>query len=133
MPFIDRNDMVQTLAPDASDQSFNVTVLPRTSSGDSNLLDAHPFNPLVEIVTVDAVSISNQIAWRAVFGKGFNDLLCSPFCRWMFGYVEMHESATVVDQHHEDKQDSQPERRHRKEIHRDEASDMVAQECLPRL
>ncbi len=133
MPFIDRNHVIQALAPNASNDPFNVTILPRTSSGDSKLLNIHFFNPVVETVTVDPVSISNQVARRTVVGKGFDDLLSGPFCRWMFGHVEVYELATVVDQHHKDKQDSQPERWHCEEIHRDQVPDMIGQECLPRL
>ncbi len=133
MSFVDRNDMVQTLAPDAPDHSFRVTILPRASRRGPNLLNAHSFDRVVEPMTVNPISVSNQIAWRRVVRKGFDDLLSGPFCRWMLRDIEVNELATVVDQHIEYKQDSQSQRRNRKDIHRNKLAHMVMQKRLPRL
>ncbi len=133
MPFVDRNDMVQALSPDASDHSLRVTILPRASRRRPNLLNAHSFDLIVKPMTVNPISISNQISWRRVVRKGFDDLLSGPFCRWMLRDIEVNELATVVDQHNEYKQDSQSQRRNRKEIHRNKLAHMVMQKRLPRL
>src|SRR3989442_279074 len=78
MPFIDDDNVVQALASNTADHAFHVTVLPRTPRRNSNLLHTHSFNSCRERMTVDSISIPNQISRCTVLRKSFNDLLCGP-------------------------------------------------------
>jgi hypothetical protein len=104
MPIINDNDVVQALAPDTADQPLHVTILPRTLSGDENLLNTHSFNSCRERMTIDSISIPNQIPWCAVLRKSFNDLLCGPDRGGVFGDIKMEEATTVLCQDYEDVQ-----------------------------
>ena len=52
--FVEHNYMIQTLAPDRADQTFDVGILPGRSPGRGNLLDTHVRNSILEMVSVDA-------------------------------------------------------------------------------
>src|SRR5205085_1037204 len=100
----------------SADQPLHVTVLPRTSRCNQNLLNVHSFNSRPERFAVYSVAISNEIPRSSVFRKCFDDLLCCPNRRWMLGDVEVEDTATIVRQDNEDIQHSQLNRWHRKEI-----------------
>jgi hypothetical protein len=104
MPVIDDDHVVQALASNTTDHAFHVTILPRTPGRNPNLLNAHSFNSYREGMTIDSISIPNQISWRTVLWKCLNDLLCSPDRCWMFGDIKMENTTTVVCQHHKNVQ-----------------------------
>jgi len=43
-----------------------------------DFVDVHDFELLAEFVSVDPITISQEILWCAVKGEGFDDLLCGP-------------------------------------------------------
>ena len=104
MPVIEDDHVVQAFAPDTPDHSLHITVLPRTLRCNPNLLDTYSFNSCSEVVTVNCISISNQIPWSDVSWKCFNDLLCGPNRCRMFSDVEVPDTTTVVRQDDEDVQ-----------------------------
>ena len=96
MIVIDGNHVIQAFATNASDDTFHVTVLPRTPRCDPNVLDAHSFNSRPEGFTVYSVAVSHNVPWSAVFGKRLDDLLCGPTRRRMLGDVVVNNAPTVV-------------------------------------
>ena len=56
---------------------------------------------MAETFPIDLVSISDQIAWRSVFGERFQDLLSGPSRRRMLRHVEMHDAPAMMRQYHE--------------------------------
>ena len=48
MAFIQYHQVVQTISPDATDQSFGVRILPRASRCGEHLFDTHALDPSVE-------------------------------------------------------------------------------------
>ncbi len=49
-------------------------------------------------MTIDSISIPNQISRRTVLWKSFNDLLCGPDRSWVFGDIEMQDATAIVGQ-----------------------------------
>jgi len=133
MSFVNRNDLVEALSSDASDQAFCITVLPGTSRGNQDLRGADGVNRPVEGLPADAIAIPNQESRRSVVWKRLHDLLRCPFCCGMFGHIEMHDPPTLMHRHNEDKKDMGPERRHGEEIHQHQLTGVVFQERFPGL
>src|SRR6266567_236431 len=86
-----------------------------------------------ETFTVDLVPVSDQVAWRSVFGERFQDLLSGPSRRRMFGHVEMNHPAPTMDQNHQNEQNPKSRGGHGKEIDRDQILHVIVEECLPGL
>ena len=60
--FAEHDQMVQQLASQRSDESLGVPILPRRSRSDEQRLRPKPADPLVEALTVNAISLANQTA-----------------------------------------------------------------------
>ena len=102
MPSIYDDGVVQTFAANGPVNSLHKTILPRASRRSANLLDAHSLNSRCEAVPIDSIAISNQIPWRPVVRKRFNNLLCSPYRSRVFSDIEVQDSTTVVCKNQED-------------------------------
>ena len=72
--------MVQTLAPDGSDQPLRVRILPRAERTRNDLTDTDAGDAASERVTIDSIAIPQQPFRRGIVGKSFNNLLRGPFC-----------------------------------------------------
>src|SRR5260370_8460699 len=81
MFLVQDNDVVQTLAPDRSDQPFGKAVLPRR--GRCNWLgsDTHGTQSARDDSAVDSISISDHIARSAIPRKSLGDLTRNPLRR----------------------------------------------------
>ena len=71
-------------------------------------MDVHDFESLSEFVPVDPITISQEIIWCAVKGKGFDDLLGSPLRCRMDRHVEMRDTSAVVSEYDKAKQSLEP-------------------------
>jgi hypothetical protein len=58
MPFVQHDRMVQTLPAYGADHAFAVRILPGKRRRNEDLLDAHAFDSLLEVVCVDAIAIT---------------------------------------------------------------------------
>ena len=133
MFFAEHDHMTETLAADASNHSLRIRILPRASRCRPHLFNAHSLNSILEILAIDSISISNEITRRLILRKGFDHLLCRPSCGWMFGDIEVNQSASFMRNNNENKQHAQPGCRNREEIDRHEIANMIVQECPPSL
>jgi hypothetical protein len=104
MPLAENDDMVQTLAPDRTDQALRERILPGASRSREHLSDAHPLHALAEGVPVDGVLIAQEIGWRGVVGESVHDLLSGPRSGRMRGDVEVQDSAPMVSEDDQDKE-----------------------------
>src|SRR5437879_10518070 len=77
--------------------------LPRAAWGRSYFPNAHSLNSVLEVLPINSISITNQIARRLIFRKGFDDLLRRPSRRRMFGDIEVNHSASFLGQNNEHK------------------------------
>jgi hypothetical protein len=70
--------MIQALAPDRADEPFRERVLPRTLRRRENFVDAHALHTMPELLTVDLVTIPEQIDGGGLVGEGVHNLLGGP-------------------------------------------------------
>src|ERR1700674_5014849 len=91
MALAEDDDVVQTLAPDGSDQSFRIRIVPRARRAGEHFADAHAGDPAPEHVAIDGVAIAQQPSRRRVLRKRLNHLLRRPRSRGMFRDVDMDD------------------------------------------
>ena len=103
MPLSQHDDVIEAFSANASDQPFREWILPGTPRCCEHFLDAHTLNSLSEIATIHSVTVPYQIPRCRVLRKGFDDLLCCPFCGGMFRNVEMQHATPLVRNDDEDK------------------------------
>src|SRR5947208_7338740 len=100
--FVVENDyVIEAFGADASDDSLRVRILPRASWSRPHFPNTHSLDSVLEVLPIDSISVTNQIAGRLLFRKGFDNLLCRPRRRRMFGHIKMNDSAAFVRQNNE--------------------------------
>src|ERR1700687_2554243 len=85
MPLAEDDHMVETLAPNGSDQSLRIWVLPWAGRTRHDLSDTHAGDTTAEHVPVDGIAIPQQPPRRSVVRKRLNDLLRRPGGGGIFG------------------------------------------------
>src|SRR5438034_2956087 len=125
--------VTEALTTYASDHPLGVRILPWTAWGRPYFPNAHSLDSVLEVLPISSISITNQIARRLIFRKGFDDLLRRPSRRRMFGDIEVNHSASFVRQHNEHKQHAQSGCRHSEEVDRHEIADVIVEAGSPRL
>src|SRR5258707_14665949 len=75
------NDVVQTLAPDRSDQPFGKAVLPGRGRSNWLVSDTHRTQSARDDSAVGSISISDHIGRSAIPRKRLGDLTCNPLRR----------------------------------------------------
>ena len=133
MPLAQDNHVVETLTTNRSNEPFDERVLPRRTWRRQNLLDFEPRDTPVEVASVDLIAVPQQVTRRRVPGKGVNHLLRCPPGRRMFRHVEMNDTATVVAQHDEDKENTERCGRHREQVYGDQLAQMIVEKAPPDL
>jgi len=85
MRFVQDDHVIETHAPNGSDQAFDVGILPRTRRARDDLANAHAGNSTSEQVSIDGIAIPQEPAWGGVLGEGLNGLLGGPRGGGMLG------------------------------------------------
>src|SRR5437764_5752332 len=83
---VENDQMISALAPDRSDQAFDMSVLPGRAERDGSVPDAHCSHASLERDAECSVVVANEISRRLLPRKGFGDLACQPLRRWMSGH-----------------------------------------------
>ena len=65
------DDVIETLAPDASDHAFAERILPGTTSSGKDFLDPESLGRARERAAVDAVAIAQKVSWAAASSDPF--------------------------------------------------------------
>ena len=125
--------MIQTFSADRADQAFHVSALPGRSRCAENFFDIHDFDLFAELLSVDPITISQQIFRCGVEGKGFEHLLRGPFRSRMGCHVEVNHTPAIMDEHNEDKQNFKPHSVHGEEVYRSQLRYVIVEERSPRL
>src|SRR5215471_16148629 len=133
VPLVHDDHVVQAFSANTSDNPFRVAVLPRTSSRYRNLLDTQCIHSCCEIVTIDPVTISYQVARHGVVGKCFDDLLCRPSSGRVFGNTKMQDTATVMGEDDENIQHAELYGRNCEEVDRDHLANVISKKRHPGL
>src|SRR5467141_644380 len=68
--FAENQNVIQTLAPDRADEPLREGVLPRDVRGREDFLDPHALHALPEHVTVDLVTVAQEIGGRGGVREG---------------------------------------------------------------
>ena len=132
MPVVEDDDMIEHVATDTPNEPLAVGILPGTARRNFDLFDAHVLDSLLKGLTVDRISISQQVTRRGVPGKGLDYLLCSPLRRWVFRDIKMHDTTTLMRQHDIDKEHLESGGWICKEIAGDDVLNMIIEKGLPR-
>jgi hypothetical protein len=125
--------MVQTLAPDRTDEPFREGILPRAPGGSEDLPDLHALHTLPKGVAVDRVSIAEEAGWRGVVRERLDDLLGGPGRGGMLGHVEVQDAPPMVGEHDQDEEHAPVSGGHREEVDGDQVADVVREERAPGL
>lgn len=125
--------VVQALSSNRADKGLGVRILPGTLMRCQGFLGAQRSDSQTNLSTVDAVSVSNQIAGRFSVTERLYDLLRGPGRSGMRADAKVQHFATAMFQHDEHEQDFQADRRHGEKVDRGHLAKMVVQERLPRL
>lgn len=116
MRFVEHDDMIQTTAAYAADNSFTIRILPGRAWRDWDFFNTHAFDTLGEVVPVDAVAIANEKTRCFLVREGVDDLLDGPFGVGIRRDVEVNDLPPVVAEHDEDVQDTEGHGRNREEV-----------------
>ncbi len=106
--FTKNNHMIQAFTTNRTDHAFDVSALPRRPRSTEDFFDIHDGDLIAELVAIDPVSISQQIAWRGIERKSFQHLVGSPFRRGMSCDVEVNNAATIMSEDNKDEEDFKP-------------------------
>ncbi len=98
MSLVEDDDVLQNFSAKASDYALNIGVLPRRSRRGDNLVNTQARQPSLNLITIYAIAISQQILRGRVERKRFYDLLGRPLCGWMFRHVEVDDFPAIVRQ-----------------------------------
>src|ERR1700736_1753738 len=75
------DEMVNTLAPDRSDQPFGKAILPRRSWCGRPVPNAHGAQSARDDAAIDPVAIADEVVRSLIPRKCLRDLTCNPFGR----------------------------------------------------
>src|SRR5215472_379458 len=133
VPWTENHHMIQTLLPNRGDQPLSIGVLPRTPGCGDDFPGVQRLDATAKLMTVDRITIAEQIAPGIAFRERFDDLLTGPFGGRMCGDAKgKHPSPLMLD-HQEHEQDCNRMVGTVKKSNRDDLAHVILQEGLPGL
>src|SRR5215469_10677564 len=133
MPLVDHNHVVQAFSANTSDDPFRIAVLPRAPGRYRNLLDTQSIDSCREIMTIDPITISYQVARHCFLWKRFHDLLSRPSGCRVSRHIEMQDTATVMREDDEYIEHTELYGRNREEVDRDHLANVISKKRHPGL
>jgi hypothetical protein len=130
---VDDEHVIQTLAADRADAPRGERVLPWTLRRRANLLDPHAVQAMEELLTVDPVTIPEEICRRGLLRERFDKLLSRPGGGGMLGDVEVDDAPAVVSEQDEDEEDPGAAGGSGEKVDRDQVADVVGEKRPPGL
>ena len=131
MALVQRNDLVEQIAPAAADPAFRDSILPRALDRGLHATNCHGSNRSRYFQSILCVVIIDQELGRGLVGKGFAKLLHNPTARWMTSDIEVQDASTVMANEKEAVKHAERERRDREEIHRRDGLAVIAKKRQP--
>src|SRR5215470_19427082 len=125
--------MVQTFTANRTNNAFDVSTLPRRPRSAEDFFDIHHRDLVAELLTIDSISISQQISRCGIKRKGFEHLLRRPFRRWMSCDVEVHDASSIVCEDNKNEEDFEPNRVDGEEVDGRKLRNVILEERPPRL
>src|SRR6266436_2044531 len=133
MFLVQDNDVVQTLAPDRSDQPFGKAVLPRRGRCNWLVSSAHGTQSARDDSAVDSISISDHIARSAIPRKSLGDLTCNPLRRRVGCDVDPDEISAIKPDDDEGIEQVETDGWNNEQVHGGNVRRVVTQEGSPSL
>ena len=133
MPSTKNHHVIEAFSPNRADQSLGKGILPGTAGCGDDFFYSQRLYAAAKPVAVNRVAIPDQVMLGVTIRKGFHDLLRGPLGGWMLGDAEMQDSSPLMLQDQKHKQHPQSDRRHGKEINRNDFAEMIPQEGSPGL
>ena len=133
MLFVDRDDMVETLAPERADDALGDGVGIRRVHRSQNRLDPEPSSACDEVSAIATVAVSDEEPWLLTPGGRLDYLLPDPGRVRMLRDVPVPDAAPVVVDHDEHVERAEGERLDREQIGGPDAGRVVAEKRAPRL
>jgi hypothetical protein len=131
VPLVDRNDKVQTLAPDGSDDSFAKGVCGRRPDRSPEGADTEISQSQIDSVREGSVAVVDHESVWVVVGKKLAELLNRPFRGWVIGHIDM-QHLVEANLHRDENVDYAKRSRHGdKEIAGDDSLRMVTDKRRP--
>jgi hypothetical protein len=100
----EHDHVIEALPPDRPDDPFAVSVLPWSAWRGDDLLDAYHFQGIQDRLSVDSVSIPNQVSRCRVERERLDQLRACPGGLWFGREVEVDNAPSVERQDQEDVQ-----------------------------
>ena len=133
VPFVERNEVVETLAPDGSDEPLAPRVGRWRPDGSLQYPDAAVPNRLIDVLCEDGVSVMDQKPVRVIERKEFAKLLDAPFRRRMDRDVRVQNAARADLHRNEHVKKSERSRHRNQEVAGHDALRVIADERIPSL
>src|ERR1700730_4311606 len=127
------NDVIQTLAPDRSDQPFGKAVLPRRGWCGRPVPNAHGSQSARDDGAIDPITVTDHEARSTVPRKSLGDLACDPLRRRVGCDVDPDEISAINPHNHEAIQQFEANGRDNKQVHGGNVRRVVTQEGSPSL
>src|SRR5262249_14942311 len=125
--------MVQALTANRTDDTFDVSALPRRPRSAENFFDIHYPDLTAELLAIDSISISQQISRRRIERKGLEYLLRRPFGRRVSRNIEMDNASSIMREDDKDKQNFKPNSVDGEEVDGRELRNVIIKERAPGL
>src|SRR6202051_1166792 len=127
------NDVVQTLAPDRSDQPFGKAILPRRGRCNWLVSDTHGTQSACDDGAIDPIAITDYVTRSTVPGKSLGYLTCNPLHRRVGCDVNPDEISAIKPYNHEAVEQVEANGRDNEQINGGNVRRLVSQKGPPPL
>jgi hypothetical protein len=129
----ENENVIQTLAPDRSDQALGEGIVPRAVRCREDFGNPHALHSVAKLLAKHPVTIAQEIGRPRLVREGVHDLLGRPGRGGVLGDVKVDDPPAMVSEHDENEEDAQAGGGHGEEVDRHQVPDMVGEERPPGL
>ncbi len=131
MALVKDNSVIQTLLADATNDAFDIGILPRAPRCDGTFFHSQTAHAFSKLVSIDCIAITQQVLRRWLLWKGLNELLRRPFGGRMLRHIKVDNPSAIVSKNNEHKQHAQSHRGNSEEVDGHCVSHVLFQERAP--
>src|SRR5262249_44409795 len=95
--------------------------------------DAHSTNSAQGDLTIDAIVIPDEVAWRLIPRECFGELTRDPICGRILRHVNPDQLSTVQPNYHENIKQAETDGRDHEQVHGSDVRGMIPQKGAPSL